>query len=181
MALLTQNGMSIDDLTTTPNGPGLVQQLGNQVDQLYGGSVANAAALPASGKFAGQRVWLVDSKSFAEWNGTAWVKPTLTAVTYQAGWSTFGAGSQVERNGPMVTLYLGAGRTSNDAHGAASPVLQLPAGFYPKRTVSGWGVNGDEMRAYTISTAGLLTRDTAKAAGTNVAAFTGTVTFPAAP
>jgi hypothetical protein len=81
MALTTTNGMSIDDLGGAPNGPGLVQQLGNQVDDFYGKSVANAAALPAAGKFAGQRLWMVDVEEHATWNGTAWTWPTTWAAT----------------------------------------------------------------------------------------------------
>ena len=94
MALTTTNGMSIDGLDAAPNGPGLVQQLGNQVDQFYGGNVASAGALPASGKFPGQRVWLVDVKGWAEWNGTAWVADTAwTTASLSNSWTAFDDGS----------------------------------------------------------------------------------------
>jgi hypothetical protein len=80
MALTTTNGMSIDDLGGAPNGPGLVQQLGNQVDDFYGKSVANAPGLPVAGKFPGQRVWLVDVKGWALWDGAKWITDTAWAT-----------------------------------------------------------------------------------------------------
>lgn len=72
---LTTNGMEVDDLGDAPNGPALALNLGNQVDAFYGGSVANFAALPASGEFTGQRIYLEDPDTFAVWTATAWKVP----------------------------------------------------------------------------------------------------------
>lgn len=130
MALTTTNGMSIDDLSTAPNGPGLAQQLGNQVDAFYGGNVANAAALPASGKFPGQRVWLVDVKSHAVWDGaawkydTAWVTPTLGGswVPFDGG-TTYNSPQYKRRNGEVILRGVMKSGTGNP--------FTLPAGFRP--------------------------------------------------
>jgi hypothetical protein len=76
MPITTSNGMTVvDDLGSRPDGPGIIQQLGNEVDAFYGSKVATAADLPGSGEFAGQRVWLVDVKRHATWNGSAWSIP----------------------------------------------------------------------------------------------------------
>lgn len=100
MALTTTNGMTIDGLDAAPNGPGLVQQLGNQIDEWYGKVVANAAALPASGRFSGQRIWLTDVSSHAVWNAakSTWdgywksYTPSITGVpgTTSARWLRVG-------------------------------------------------------------------------------------------
>lgn len=131
MALTTTNGMSIDDLSAAPNGPGLAQQLGNQVDAFYGGSVANAAALPASGKFAGQRVWLVDVKSHAIWTGSAWDYDTAWVVpTLGSSWTSFDAGAAFDnpaycRKGGVVHL---KGAIKGGTSGTA---FTLPTGMRP--------------------------------------------------
>jgi hypothetical protein len=92
MPITTTNGMLIDVALTgvPPNGPDLVQKLGDAVDAFYGKNVANAAALPASGGFPGQRIWLVDVKGWAEWNGTAWVTDTAWVTpTLTNSWAAF--------------------------------------------------------------------------------------------
>ncbi|MET0886294.1 MAG: H-type lectin domain-containing protein [Mycetocola sp.] len=43
------------------------------LEDVYGKSAANFAALPAAGEFPGHRIWLVDIKGFALWTGAAWV------------------------------------------------------------------------------------------------------------
>jgi hypothetical protein len=49
--------------------------------QAFSRSVANAAALPESGTFVGQRVWLIDVEEHATWTGSAWTWPATWVVT----------------------------------------------------------------------------------------------------
>jgi len=180
MSITTTNGMVIlDDLDSRPNGPGIIQQLGNQVDAFYGGKVANAAALPASGDFDGQRVWLIDVKGYAVWNGAAWISDTalLNNVTWASGWSTYAPeATEYERRNGVVTIYVGV--TRPDAHAAESPVLTMPAGFRPRRAIRATGQNNGSLRPFTVLPTGVLRADAAQAAGQ--ALFVGSISYPAA-
>lgn len=124
MALLTTNGMSIDDLTAAPNGPGLVQQLGNQVDQFYGSSVANAAALPASGKFLGQMMFVTDVRELATWDGIIWQGVTRTYNPAVTGATATGAARYSIRD-RWIKVEFDISFTGSLT---ANPTLSLPSG-----------------------------------------------------
>lgn len=77
----TANGLTYSNLTDLPNGPGQIQGLAESVDARYGASSANYAGLSAIGDpYPGMRVWLVDQKGFAVYNGTDWVEPDRTGT-----------------------------------------------------------------------------------------------------
>lgn len=139
------NGMVIiDDLTAAPNGPGIVKQLADQVDEFYGKSYANAAALPASGKFPGQRVWLVDVKGWGVWNGSAWITDTAwqtTGFTLGSGWTLGTAGLAVKRANGDAYLQV---EVNKGSFSAGETAFTIPAGFrlapQPSGVTSGWRV-----------------------------------------
>jgi hypothetical protein len=177
----TTNGMEVSDLSAPPSLTGFSLELGNQVDEWYGKKVSTANDLPPSGRFAGQRVWLVDVKGWAMWTGGEWINDTgLIPVAYSAAWKNGIVGGEVseyERRNGMVTVYLAA--TRDDGHAAGSPVLTLPPKFRPRRPIRGTGNNAGSGRAFSISTSGVLTMDVAQSSG-GLAAFVGSITFPAA-
>lgn len=75
--LPTTNGMQISDYSAAPSLPDFSLELGNQVDEFYGKSVANFGALPTSGNFLGQQIWVVDLRAFAVWTGAGlWIVDT---------------------------------------------------------------------------------------------------------
>lgn len=175
MALTTTNGMSVDGLDAAPNGPGLAQQLGNQVDEFYGKSVANAAALPVSGKYAGQRVWLIDVKSHAVWTGTGWdydIRPGTTGITYGSGFTTIAEGSKVGRVEGMVTLHIAAQKATI---GSSDQIISLSAPFRPAagETYRISGSFNASPRYATITSTGAVVIDAATTGG-----IVATITYP---
>jgi hypothetical protein len=132
MSLQTTNGMAIDDTSAAPNGPGLVQQLGNQVDAFYGSNVASAANLPASGKFAGQSVWLVDVKGWGVWDGSKWVTDTAWITAPLAFDATSYRAPQYRRwNGKTEVRGV-----IKNAAATTGVIFTLPATFRPGGTGS---------------------------------------------
>lgn len=133
----TTNGMQVSDLSAAPSLPGYSLELGNQVDVFYGSNVASAANLPASGKFAGQRVWLVDVKGWAVWDGSKWVTDTawITAPLVNS-WTAFDATSY---RAPQYRRWNGKTEVRGVIKNSAATtgvVFTLPAGFRPGGTGS---------------------------------------------
>lgn len=126
----TANGLPYPQLNDSNNPPADIQALALKVDTIYGGNVANFAALPASGDFIGQRKWLVDVKRFATWNGTvwetdgAWITPTLLN-----SWVSFDNGAVYE-----IPQYTKAGRfvvLKGLMKSGTGIAFTLPAGYRP--------------------------------------------------
>lgn len=128
----TTNGMDVDDLGGAANGPALALNLGNQVDAFYGASVANFAGLPASGDFAGQRVWLIDVKQHAIWDGTGWELSLGDWVACTAI-SPFTSNAFVRKEGTRVTMAGYVARSSGSAT-TLTNAAQIPAGYWPAAT-----------------------------------------------
>jgi hypothetical protein len=168
MSLQTTSGMTIDGLEVQPNGPGLVQQLGNQVDEFYGKNVANAAALPASGKFAGQRIWLVDVKSHAVWDGSAWKYDTAwTTATLTSSWVAFGApfDTPAYRSKNGKTEFRGVVKSGTLGNAILTlPTPLRPAGGKDKMLLTNADVGAARLQ---ISGAGVLTVQAYLASGAN--------------
>lgn len=175
--LPTTNGMQVSDFSAAPSLPGYSLELGNQVDAFYGGKVANSGALPAAGKFAGQRVWLTDRKGFAVWTGTGWdydVAPTTTGITYGSGFSTIAEGSKVAKTAGLVTLRVAAQKSTFNAGDTVLTVSALfrpPAGEFYRIS----GSFNASPRFVTIDSDGNVKADAATTGG-----IVGTVSFPAA-
>lgn len=128
----TPNGLVTPPLTgADPNIPRDFLALANSVDALYGKRVANAAALPVSGAFEGQKIYLQDVDADAQWNGaawiydTAWVQPTLgnSWVSYDSG-STFEIPAYTRIGGVVHLKGLMKSGTSSAA-------FTLPPGYRP--------------------------------------------------
>ena len=70
----TTNGIIVPDLSDDNNPPADFLSVGNQIDALYGRTVADAASLPVSGAFPGQKIYLEDVDALAWWDAktTAW-------------------------------------------------------------------------------------------------------------
>lgn len=79
--MASTNGLPVPALSSANNPPADFLALANAVDAAYGGSVANWAALPATGNFAGKKLWVTDIKVVATWNGTAWVQALPVSST----------------------------------------------------------------------------------------------------
>lgn len=79
--MASTNGLPVPALSSANNPPADFLALANAVDAAYGGSVANWAALPATGNFAGKRLWVSDIKVVATWNGTGWVQALPVSST----------------------------------------------------------------------------------------------------
>lgn len=128
----TSTGLRYPALTDDNAPPVDLQKLAEDVDATYGPNVANAGALPASGKFAGQRIWLTDVKGWAVWNGstwltdTAWVQPTLSN-----SWVSFDGGSVYDipayRRVAGITYIKGFAKSGSPS----AAIFTLPAGFRP--------------------------------------------------
>lgn len=179
MVLLTTNGMAVDDMTAAPSGPGLAKGLGDQVDAFYGGNVANAAALPASGKFLGQRIWLIDVKGFAVWSGTGWnYDRAAVTPTYTSPWADLGGpdvGTRVELVNGWIHCVVAA--TKSAASTSNETIFTLPSWAQPRRQFRIFANNAGTGRALTVSTSGAVTNDVAQSAG--LAAVVGSASWPA--
>ena len=79
--MASTNGLPVPALSSANNPPADFLALANAVDATYGGSVANWAALPATGNFKGKRLWVTDISVVATWNGTAWVQALPVSST----------------------------------------------------------------------------------------------------
>lgn len=76
----TASSLPYPVLTDDNNPPQDIRLLAEGVDAVYGAKVANFGALPVAGKFAGQRVWLIDVGGYATWDGTAWRRDTARSI-----------------------------------------------------------------------------------------------------
>lgn len=98
MADETASGLPYPELPDDNNPPADFRALAEAIDALYGGTVANVAALPALPAFKGQRIYVQDVDAIAwyddktaAWQGFArdyvpgtagTVAPTVTGTTY---------------------------------------------------------------------------------------------------
>lgn len=83
--MASTNGLPVPTLSSANNPPADFLALANAVDAAYGGKVANTAALPAAGAFLGQKLWVIDKKAFARWNGATWtIRPDAVGLFYKA-------------------------------------------------------------------------------------------------
>lgn len=170
----TTNGMQVSDLSAAPSLPGYSLELGNQVDQWYGGNVASAANLPAAGKFLGQRVWLVDVKGWGVWDGSKWVTDTAPAnLTPNAGWTLGIYGLKYARRSGIGFLALHLERASFTA---GTATCTLPTGFRPAQPFPFVAKAGSAAVSGVIGTDGIVTTGDAGSTG-----FFGSVNFPLAP
>lgn len=80
MADETASGLPYPELPDDNNPPADFKALAEAIDAIYGANVANFAALPAAGDFVGQRIFLVDVKQYAQWDGSSW-GPDWTAYS----------------------------------------------------------------------------------------------------
>lgn len=126
------NGLPVPDLSDDNNPPADLLALANAVDAAYGRNVANFAALPAAGSFAGQRIWLVDVKQFAIWDGAAW-KYSLGTWVACAAISPFTSNAYVRKEGTRVTMAGYVARASGSAT-TLTNAAQIPAGYWPAAT-----------------------------------------------
>jgi hypothetical protein len=149
----TANGLVIPpDLKADNNPPADFKALAESVDATYGGNVANAGALPAAGKFPGQRVWLVDVKGWGVWDGTKWV--TDTAWVTPALSNSWVAYDTTQYRAPQYRRWNGRTEIRGVMKsGSQATVFTLPAGFRP----GGTGATGTE-QFITVSNVGGSTR-----------------------
>jgi len=148
----TSHGLPYPVLSDDNNPPEDIQALAQGVDAAYGGSVANAGDLPASGAFPGQRVWLVDVKGFAVWNGTTWVADTNPVnLAPASGWTLGGLGMHYSRRGSVGFLFAHLERAS---YSASTLVGTLPPGVRPTRAILATAKAGTASVAVVINTDG---------------------------
>jgi hypothetical protein len=173
----TSHGLRFPELSDDNNPPADIQALAEDVDGTYGANAANPAALPISGDFAGQRVWLVDRKGYAVWTGTGWdidTPPTTAGITLGSGFTTVAEGTKVSKIAGEVTLRLAAQKATI---GASDVIVNVPAGFRPPagevyRLSGSFNAVG---RYATVNPSGDVTMDAATTGG-----IVGTVSYPCA-
>jgi hypothetical protein len=154
----TTNGLPFPVITDDNNPPADIQALAEAVDNTYGGKVASAGALPTSGLFPGQRIWLVDVKGWAEWSGTAWNSDTAwVQPTLGNSWASFDGGATLDipaycRVDGVVWL-KGA---MKDGTGAA---FTLPVGMRPLkvRSFTSTAASGAQTADVRVSPSGVVT------------------------
>lgn len=82
--MASTNGLPVPTLSSANNPPADFLALANAIDEIYGKNVSTTSALPATGNFVGQQIWVSDRSAFAEWTASGWVvdRPSLPTGAY---------------------------------------------------------------------------------------------------
>lgn len=145
----TANGLPYPAITDDNNPPDDIRALAEATDTKYGRSVANTGALPGSGDFPGQRIWVADIKTHAKWTGTAWVNEPIQA------------GGKITSTAPGI-----------DFGSPAIHNITFPAGRFTSAPVIGFSVSSDGARC-------VVTHSNVTATGMTATVFNATGGFSA--